>query len=276
MTTASIVTYHNPYDMVAAAATSALESGVETLFIVDHSSDNQLETLTQLSPRIEYIRHENTGYGAGHNVAIRRAMEHGAKYHVVINPDISFNANVLPDITTYMDAHIDVGMIMPEIRYPDGRLQHHCKMVPTPFDLIARRFLPKRLTVKKQQRFELRFTGYDRIMNIPYLCGCFMVLQCDALRTTGLFDERFFMYPEDIDLTRRMHEHYLTLYYPEVTVTHAYAAASRTNLRMLIIHAVNMVRYFNKWGWLHDRKRRAINRHLLMSLKDGSISLPEF
>lgn len=276
MTNASIVTYHNPYDMVAEAAMPALASGANRLFIVDHSSDSKLQKLTELSPRIEYIPHENTGYGAGHNVAIRRSLESGARYHVVINPDISFDSNVLPEITGYMDRHNEVGMIMPEIRYPDGKLQHHCKMIPTPLDLIARRFLPKFLTQRRNERFELRFTGYNRIMNIPYLCGCFMVLRTDALRNIGLFDERFFMYPEDIDLTRRLHERYLTLYYPDVTVTHAYAAESRTNLRMLAIHVVNMVRYFNKWGWLYDKKRRAINSHLMKSLKEDRLSLPEF
>ncbi len=276
MITASIVTYHNPYDMVRQAVDSVLASDVTTLYIVDHSSDHKLECLSALSPRIDYIRHPNLGYGSGHNLAIRHALNRGSRYHAVINPDISFGPEVLPDITAYMDGHADVGMIMPEIRYPDGRLQHHCKMVPTPYDLIARRFLPKKLTEKQRHRFELRFSGYDRIMNIPYLCGCFMMLRTEALRVTGLFDERFFMYPEDIDLTRRMHERFLTLYYPKVSVTHAYAAQSRTNLRMLIIHAVNMIRYFNKWGWLRDTKRRAINRHLLNSIRNKTISLPEF
>lgn len=262
--------------MVAEAVRSVMAAGISTLYIVDHSSDRSLQPLAGISPRIRYIRHRNEGYGSGHNVAIRLAMSQGSRYHAVINPDISFGDDVLSRITSYMDTHTDVGMIMPKILYPDGSLQYHCKMVPTPFDLIARRFLPGRLTTARRHRFELRFSGYDRIMNIPYLCGCFMVLRTDALRAVGLFDERFFMYPEDIDLTRRIHERFLTLYYPEVSVTHAYAAESRTNPRMLAIHAVNMVRYFNKWGWLRDKKRRAINDHLLRSIADNTVSLPEF
>lgn len=71
------------------------------------------------------------------------------------------------------------------------------------------------------------------------------------------------MYPEDIDLTRRIHEHYLTIFYPEATITHVYGVASRKSLRMFMIHTINMIRYFNKWGWIFDSKRRFYNQRLL-------------
>lgn len=77
----------------------------------------------------------------------------------------------------------------------------------------------------------------------------------------------FFMYPEDIDITRRMHEKYLTIFFPEVSIVHAHAAASKTNKRMLKIHIFNMIKYFNKWGWLFDLKRRNINKRVLEELR---------
>ena len=75
------------------------------------------------------------------------------------------------------------------------------------------------------------------------------------------------MYSEDIDITRRLHEKYRTLFYPGVSIVHAHAAASRTSLRMLRIHISNMIRYFNKWGWLNDPQRRAANRRLQRELR---------
>ena len=95
-------------------------------------------------------------------------------------------------------------------------------------------------------KFQLRFTKYNKIMNVPYLSGCFMFFRISALQDIGLFDERFFMYPEDIDITRRMHEKYMTIFFPEVSIVHAHAAASKTNKRMLKIHILNMIKYFNK------------------------------
>ena len=103
-------------------------------------------------------------------------------------------------------------------------------------------------------------------MNVPYLSGCFMFFRVAALEEVGMFDERFFMYPEDIDITRRMHEQYKTIFYPYASIIHAHAAASKTSSKMLKIHITNMVKYFNKWGWFFDRKRRMINKQLLKEL----------
>lgn len=86
-----------------------------------------------------------------------------------------------------------------------------------------------------------------------------MLLRVSALREIGLFDERFFMYPEDIDFTRRMHEKYKTIYFPGASIIHDHRAASRKNSRMLKIHAENMLRYFRKWGFFFDRNRRVTN-----------------
>ena len=60
-------------------------------------------------------------------------------------------------------------------------------------------------------------------MNVPYLQGSFMFLRTKALKEVGLFYERFFMYPEDIDITRRMHKKYKTIFYPEVSIHHEHA-----------------------------------------------------
>jgi hypothetical protein len=96
-------------------------------------------------------------------------------------------------------------------------------------------------------------------MDVPYLSGCFMALRVEALRKIGLFDERFFMYPEDIDLTRRMAECYRTTYFPKVRVVHDHARESYRNYRMLWVHIKNMIIYFNKWGWIYDQSRQKIN-----------------
>ena len=90
-----------------------------------------------------------------------------------------------------------------------------------------------------------------------------MFFRTEAFKTVGLFDERFFMYPEDIDITRRMHKYYKTLYWPEVSIVHAHRAASYKSKKMLAIHIVNMIKYFNKWGWIFDKERRIINKQTI-------------
>ena len=86
-----------------------------------------------------------------------------------------------------------------------------------------------------------------------------MLLRQSTLKEVGLFDERYFMYPEDIDLTRRIAMHYDTLFFPEVVITHEHGAASQKSLKMLIVHIFNLCKYFNKWGWLFDKDRKYLN-----------------
>jgi len=103
-------------------------------------------------------------------------------------------------------------------------------------------------------------------MDIPYLSGCFMLFRVSALRTVGLFDERFFMYPEDIDITRRMHTEYRTVFYPAATIVHDHARESYKSKRALWIHITNLIKYFNKWGWIRDPERSRINRETLRQI----------
>lgn len=271
MTTASIVTYNTSRADLERVLESALRDDIDRLYIIDHSPCDGIAAMLPADGRIEYEKRENRGYGAGHNAAIKKAMKAGATYHAVLNPDIYWEGPVVGKLATYMDHNPDVGQMLPKVFYPDGRLQYTCKLIPTPFDLIAHRFLPRRLVEKRMRRFRLEATGYERPMNVPYMHGCFMMLRIDALKDVGLFDERFFMYPEDIDLTRRIHEKWTTLFYPALSICHAHAAESRTSRKMLGIHIANMVKYFNKWGWLFDKKRRYYNRRLLAEIfGDGS------
>lgn len=269
MLTASIVTYHTSLLEINAVLDCTLQSPVDKLYIIDNSRNDALRILERRSPKIRYIHNANIGYGGAHNLAIREAMELGSDYHAVVNPDIIFEEGVLEALAAYMDARPDAGWVMPKVEYPDGELQYLCKLLPSPADLILRRFFPASVGMRARDRFEMRDSGYDRPMNVPFLSGCFMFLRVDALRKVGLFDERFFMYGEDIDLSRRMHAVYKTMYYPEVSIVHAHERASFKNRKMLRVHIANIVRYFNKWGWFFDRERRRVNAEAAWSYLQG-------
>lgn len=282
MITASIVTYKNRAGDLESVLRSALADGIELIYLIDHSPADEVKRFMDDSsplgdmlrdPRVSYAQHPNRGFGAGHNIAIRKSIAAGAKYHAILNPDIYWEGDVVERLARYMDENPDVGMVAPKVLYPDGRLQYTCKMLPAPIDLIGRRFLPKKLTAKRNARFELHASGHDKIMNVPYIHGCFMLLRNSDLLRAGMFDERFFMYPEDIDITRRLHAISKTIYYPDVSIYHAHEAASRKFNKMLWIHITNMIRYFNKWGWLRDPERREANRRISAFLTQGNRQL---
>jgi len=269
MITASIVIYNSPAKDLQTVISCVANSMVNTIYVIDNAPNDNLKVFVQsLSEKVAYMQGQgNVGYGAAHNLAFREAIRQGVSYHLALNPDIEFSEGVIEQLAAFMDHHPDVGQLIPKIVLPNGEIQYVCKLIPTPLDLLFRRFMPRKMNEKRANKFELRFTGYNRIMNVPYHHGCFMFFRVSALNEIGLFDERFFMYPEDIDISRRMNEKYATLFYPDVEVVHAHAAESRKSLKMFLIHSINMIRYFNKWGWLFDKKRRETNQRILKELK---------
>lgn len=266
MLTISIVTYHTETDELVSCLASLDLSVVDKVYVIDNGSEERLREFCRNYPFIEYHGRPNLGYGTGHNFAIRESLKRGSDYHLVLNSDVRFDVSVLPQAIEYMDANPEVGLLHPAVYYPDGRIQHTVRLLPTPIDVFGRRFLPNRLFEKRNRYYTLADADRSRSMNVPNHQGSFMFLRTSVLREIGLFDERFFMYPEDMDLTRRIHERYRTMYWPGISVIHDHRAASYSDLHMLSIHIRNMIRYFNKWGWFFDRKRRFFNRSLLSSL----------
>lgn len=261
---ASIVLYHNKKEQLIKAIESFLNTNLDVkLYLVDNSSNNELKDLKSIDSRIEYIfNNANLGYGTAHNIAIKKSIDEKVSYHLVLNPDIYFESGVLEELYSYMQNNSDIGNIMPNILYPNGEIQYLCKLLPTPTDLILRRFIPfKNWKEKRNNTYELKASGYDKIMNVPVLSGCFMFLRTSALKDVGLFDENIFMYLEDTDLSRRIHTKYKTIFYPKVQITHEYAKESYKSKKLLKYHIQSAIYYFNKWGWIFDKQRDEINQN---------------
>ena len=275
--TASVVLYNTSVSQVKRLLDCIERSTVRpVVYLIDNSPEPLNHSLLHL-PWVIYLRMgKNGGYGAGHNVALRQALDH-AEFHFVLNPDIYFEHHELEKMIHFMKDNPGIGQLMPKVLYPDGALQYLCKLLPTPVDLLLRRFAggPFRHFVRRRlECFELRSTGYNQVMDVPFLSGCFMLFRTSALCTVGLFDERFFVYAEDIDITRRMHTEFRTVFYPGATVVHDHARQSYKSKRALWVHITNLVRYFNKWGWIFDPQRSKVNRDTLKRLRELPATLP--
>jgi len=241
---------------------------IGTVFLVDNSPTDELKSLTSINNKIIYLpSHHNPGYGAAHNQAIQHSISKNMDYHLVVNPDIRFNDKALKELISFMENNTHIGLLMPKICYPNGSLQHLCKLLPTPFNIFSRRFMPKAYVDKMNYTYTMQWTNYDKVMPVPYLSGSFMLFRVSDLQQIGLFDERFFMYFEDTDITRRFYRENKAWFYPHVTVIHEHNQESYRSLKMFWIHIQNMVRYFNKYGWFFDKERRQINKYLKSHLK---------
>jgi GT2 family glycosyltransferase len=267
--TSSIVLYKNAANTLSDAILSFLNKDFNMLlYLIDNSPTDELKYLVTHN-RISYIHNpSNPGFGAAHNIAIQKAIELGSKYHFVVNPDVYFNEDVVTPMVEYMKINSSIGMMMPQILNLDGTIQNLPKLLPSPLSIFLRKLRkPKKAYEKFINEYELRQVPTDIIYNAPILSGCFTLLNLEAIKKVGFYDDAFFMYFEDWDLSRRMHQHYKTIYFPLVFVFHGYESGANKSSFLFKIFLNSAITYFNKWGWFFDKNRNKINKEALSQFK---------
>lgn len=274
MITASIVTYHTNPNEVIQLVSSLINNNVNHIYIIDNSSNDLLRNYIAKFDQLTYIHSKNIGYGNAHNIAIKESFKLNNTYHIIVNPDIIIPKNdTIDKLKKFMDSTTTCGLVMPLILYPNNEIQYLCKLLPSPKDLLIRRFLPSFLKNKNiDYKYELRYTKYNQVMEVPSLSGCFMFIRADILKEIGGFDKRFFMYAEDLDLCRRIGRISKTIFYPYTYVFHKYEKGSYKNFKLLKYHIISIIKYFNKWGWFFDKERKLTNQACIEKFKKTSLN----
>ena len=236
------------------------------LWISDNSEKDILRNFIEnfSDDRIKYIfNNSNKGFGAGHNIVLQKLIEENEKseFHLMINADVFFEENTIEKIIAYMRKNSDIGQIGPRIYESNGEINRSCRLLPTPLNLIFRRFFPVKSIVEKMDySYEMKWYDYKSTIEVPILSGCFIFIRTDILKDIGVFDERYFMYMEDYDLCRRIGKKYKVVFYPKVNIVHKHGKASYKSRKMMIVHIKSAIKYFNKWGWFFDKERKIKNR----------------
>lgn len=194
---------------------------------------------------------KNVGYGSGNNIAIKLST---SQYHLVLNPDVFIHPNALKEGLMYLDSHRDVGLLTPAVFGENGERHYLCKQNPTLFDFFLRSFAPefvKHIFNKRMDLFEMRDHDYEQIIEpVPLCTGCFMLMRKEILDKVGSFDERYFMYLEDADLTRHILKEAKTVYLPNMSIVHLWKREAHYNLRLCLNFIRSAFNYFWKWGGL--------------------------
>lgn len=259
--TASLVLYRNDPVVYGEAIRSVIESDADVLLSIVDNSPTPLAHPLFDDPRVAY-QHAgaNIGFGAGHNRAFD-AVKQGSDVHFIVNPDVSFASTVIGTLAAIFEKVGDVAAVMPAIYDESGQQQYLCKALPTPIHLIGRRFVPSAaLRERLDQTYEFRNLPREGLLDIPNLSGCFLGVRSTLFAHVGGFDERYFMYMEDIDLVRRLGDCGRTVYAPAVRITHGHARGSYRFNKLMLTHVRSAIRYFGKWGWMIDRTRMHRNR----------------
>lgn len=213
------------------------------LYVFDNGSIDATKSAVQnADTNTEFIENgENLGFGKAHNLAIPLI---NSKYHAIVNPDIILNSDALSETVEYMENNPDVVLAVPKVLFPDGTEQKLPKLKPKLMYLLARRTPFFKSKAKEYIMEDIEIT---EPLEIDQCTGCFMVIRSDVFKELKGFDERFFMYMEDADLTLRAKQFGKTMYLPQVSVIHEWERSSSKNFKYLKIHICSMIKFL----WKH-------------------------
>ncbi len=246
--TASIVTY-NDGEEAANACRSLLENTKRyplKLYVVDNSETDETAKLIEQIKGVTVLRQgKNLGFGAAHNRVLRVPL---GKYHFVINPDITVNSDVVSDMVDMFEQNTDIVLACPKICNPDGSEQKLPKCRPTFKRLFLGRLSPLGGVFKKiRAEYTWENREVSEITDLDFCTGCFFGINSQTLLNLGGFDERYFMYLEDADLTLRAKRFGRAVINPAVSVTHAWHRDSARKLKYLLIHLNSSIKFLLKW-----------------------------
>ncbi len=244
--TASIVTY-NDVERAPVTVESVLKYTQKyplKLYVIDNAStDNTVECVEKSDKVVIIKNNKNMGFGSAHNVALKHEI---GKYHFIINPDITLNSDVISDMVDFFENNPDVVMAMPKILNQDGTEQKLPKQRPT----FKKLFLG-RLSDKIRSEYVWADRDIIEPCEIDFCTGCFFGIKGDVFKKLCGFDERYFMYLEDADLSLKAKTIGNVMMLPQVSVTHAWERESSKSLKYLIIHIISCFKFLIKWRGKH-------------------------
>jgi GT2 family glycosyltransferase len=179
--------------------------------------------------------------------------ELSSDFHLILNPDVILEEGVLLSALETLMNDKSIVMLSPSATSPIGNKLHLCKRFPSVLILLIRGFLPDKAKkvfhakLKRHEMHELEETGLTT--EVPLASGCFMFVKTEAFKKIGGFDERYFLYFEDFDLSIRMSKLGKLVYAPNVKIIHGGGNASKKGLWHIINFVKSGFRFFNIHGW---------------------------
>ncbi len=249
-TLSACIVLYNSGSKAALTVRSFQESDVPLeLYVVDNApGDSTMYRLRWQCPGMKYYAQpKNVGYGRANNAVIPHLT---SRYHVICNPDVTFNSDVLGKMVRYMEQNRDCAILTPRFFYPDGNEQFLPRRSPNLRYLLGGRLeaLPGPFRAWRSE-YTLRDVKPTVPTSVYFAPGCFMMIRTSVFRDLGGFDPRFFLYHEDSDLSQQVLRRGNIVYHPDCHVTHDWQRSSAHNLVNAMHHVASTVKYFNKWGW---------------------------
>jgi GT2 family glycosyltransferase len=251
----SIVIYEGYEDCLCAVKSIEEATSPELekqIYLIDNSdqqrasqAEKELKAYAAEHSDITYIANgKNIGFGAGHNLVLK---DLDSAYHAIVNPDIILKEDAFSKILDFMDENPDIGMVIPRILTEDGELQKVYRRDLTIRDMFIRMFCGNHFQ-KRQDYHTMQDMDYEKVFDLPFGQGSFLVIRTELLKKIEGFDDRFFLYMEDADLCKRLRQKARFVYFPGASVIHKWEKGSHKSKKLFRIHVSSMIKYFCKWG----------------------------
>lgn len=195
---------------------------------------------------------DNRGFGAGHNVALAQLT---SDQHLILNPDVELAPDALAVGITALAQRDEAVLLCPSATGTAGEPAYLCKRYPSITVLLLRGFAPALVQgwfAGLLDQYEYReMCQAGEPSDVEIASGCFMLLKTSALRTLQGFDERYFLYFEDFDLSLRLREEDMgsLVYWPDMRIVHHGGHAARKGLLHLRYFVASGWRFFARHGW---------------------------
>jgi GT2 family glycosyltransferase len=251
------VNYHSRGHLERLTASLNGTDLITELVIVDHSSSNG--PVGRLAARfpVTVIPQRNGGYGAGLNRGLRH-LSSGSDIVMVCNPDIELlDGDELAEAAGYIREWSRVGCVIPGMVRPDGTPIHSARKFFTSNTMIGCRIesmLAARGTWFSDHYYPIG--NGDRPAGVDWGSGSAMLFRRDLFPNVIKFDERFFLYFEDVDICAQMwNSGYSVVQWPRVILSHVEQRRSRHSIKHLSWLLAGALRFIVKYGGLPDRAR---------------------
>ena len=244
----------------------AIEGIHAEVFVVDNNSvDGSVAEIREKFPWVRLIENrENVGFSRANNQAIRESK---GKYVLLLNPDTVVVEDTFRKCMNFMEEHPDAGAM--GVKMIDGKgefLPESKRSLPTPAVSFYKMFGLSSLFPRSKRfgKYHLGYLDPEKTHLVEVLAGAFMFLRKETLEKTGLLDETFFMYGEDIDLSYRINlAGYNTYYFPGTTIIHYKGESTKKG-------SLNYVRMFYQamiiFAGKHFTSRKARTFRMLINL----------
>lgn len=242
--------------LVRAAQRAPVLSSFEIVLVDNASTADYREAVSAMLRQsgFEWVQlrllDDNRGFGVGHNAVLLQA---DSDYHLVLNPDVELDEQALQTGLARLLAVPEVVLVSPGVTNGDGQREFLCKSYPSVLTLLLRGFAPgwvQRQFRARLERYELRAVcSGEREAEVAIASGCFMLARTSALRAVGGFNEAFFLYFEDFDLSLRLRGQGKLLFLPAMRIVHHGGYAASKGLRHIRWFAASAVRFFHLHGW---------------------------